>query len=162
MKIKRNSGFTLIELMIVVAIIAIIAAIAIPSLLRSRMAANEAAALGSLRQITTGQVSFQAAVYSDANNDGLGDYGTFAQLLDPAGDGQDGYIDEVLASGQKQGYTFDMDTVEGAAGVPPEFTVNADPQAVGTTGIRQFFVNQSGVIRFNVGGPATATDPPVQ
>ena len=162
MKIKKNSGFTLIELMIVVAIIAIIAAIAIPSLLRSRMAANEAAALGSLRQITTGQVSYQAAVYSDANNDGLGDYGTLADLLDPAGDGNEGYIDEVLAGGDKQGYTFDLQTVDGAVGVPPAFTVNADPQAVGTTGIRQFFVNQSGVIRFNVGGAADENDPPVQ
>jgi type IV pilus assembly protein PilA len=164
MKIKRNSGFTLIELMIVVAIIAIIAAIAIPSLLRSRMAANEAAALGSLRQITTGQVSYQAAVYEDANGDGLGDYaGDLNDLASPPGPGDaEGFIDEVLAGGEKQGYSFTLAAVAGGAAVPPSFTVNADPQVAGTTGIRQFFVNQSGVIRFNIGGPASADDPPVQ
>ncbi|HOD51226.1 MAG TPA: prepilin-type N-terminal cleavage/methylation domain-containing protein, partial [Candidatus Hydrogenedentes bacterium] len=97
---KKNLGFTLIELMIVVAIIAIIAAIAIPSLLRSRMSANEAGAIGSLRTISAGEVSFQAACYQDANGDGTGDYGTLAQLLSPdAVAGVPGYIDEVLAAG---------------------------------------------------------------
>ena len=73
---KRNSGFTLIELMIVVAIIAIIAAIAIPNLLRSRMSANEASAAGAMRTISTSEVSFQTAAFVDNDADGLGDYGT--------------------------------------------------------------------------------------
>ena len=76
MKASKKSGFTLIELMIVVAIIAIIAAIAIPNLLRSRMSANEAGAAGAMRTISTGEVAFQTAAFVDTDTDGVGDYGT--------------------------------------------------------------------------------------
>ena len=84
----HKSGFTLIELMIVVAIIAIIAAIAIPNLLRSRMSANEAGAAGAMRTVSTGEVGFQTAAFVDADTDGVGDYGTLAQLSDPDGAGR--------------------------------------------------------------------------
>ncbi len=74
---KANKrGFTLIELMIVVAVIAIIAAIAIPNLLRSRMSANEASAAGSMRTLSTAEASFQAAGFVDSDGNGEGDYGT--------------------------------------------------------------------------------------
>ena len=161
MKIKHNSGFTLIELMIVVAIIAIIAAIAIPSLMRSRMQANEANALGSLRAITTGQISFQAAAY-DPGFGGVGNFGDLNQLADPDGMGTGGFIDDTLASGAKQGYNFVMVTVDGAAGAPPSFDCNADPQVPGQTGNRFFFVDQTGVIRFENGGQAGPASDPVQ
>ncbi|GEM_PF-2172656 len=75
----KTKGFTLIELMIVVAIIAIIAAIAIPNLLRSRMSANEANAAGAMRIISTGEVGFQTAGFVDADADGVGDYGAVSE-----------------------------------------------------------------------------------
>jgi len=77
---KRNSGFTLIELMIVVAIIAIIAAVAIPKLMSARSSANENAAIATLRSISAAQQQFQASSAIDCNADGGGEYGFFAEL----------------------------------------------------------------------------------
>jgi type IV pilus assembly protein PilA len=160
---KRNSGFTLIELMIVVAIIAIIAAIAIPNLLRSRMSANEASAAGAMRTLSTAEVSFQTAAFVDNDGDGVGDYGTLAQLGDPDGAGATPpYIDQVLAGGAKQGYQFIEAITLGAAAVAPAFTVNANPQNVGRSGYRHYFVDESGVIRFTAdGNPATVLSTPL-
>jgi prepilin-type N-terminal cleavage/methylation domain-containing protein len=76
----RSPGFTLVELMIVIAIIAIIAAIAVPNLLAARMSANETATVSTLRTITTAQAQFQRAGYADENNDGIGEYGVLAEL----------------------------------------------------------------------------------
>lgn len=147
-KLRKNKGFTLIELMIVVAIIAIIAAIAIPSLMRSRISANEAAAIGAMRTISSAQSSFQSSVALDADADGVGEYGTLAQLsaTNPP------YIDTALGTGTKGGYTF----VTGAL-TETTYTVNADPITANTTGIRTFFLDQSGVIRQNPAGGAAAT-----
>ena len=77
---RRNKGFTLIELMIVVAIIAIIAAIAIPQLLRSRISSNETAAIGTLTTLRTVQAQFQQALVVDQNGNGIGEYGLFQEL----------------------------------------------------------------------------------
>lgn len=77
---KRERGFTLIELMIVVAIIAIIAAIAIPQLLRSRISSNETAAIGTLTTLRTVQAQFQQALVVDQNGNGIGEYGLFQEL----------------------------------------------------------------------------------
>ncbi len=150
---KRDSGFTLIELMIVVAIIAIIAAIAIPNLLRSRMSANEASAAGAMRTISTSEVSFQAAAFVDQAGDGVGDYGELDELHDPTGDGETPpFIDAVLGSGQKQGYTYDVNITYGDGAQVPEYTCTATPTAPGRSGYRQFFVDESGVIRFTADG----------
>jgi len=81
---KIQEGFTLIELMIVIAIIAIIAAIAIPSLLRSQMSANETAAVGTLRTLIASQAQFKGAVVVDQDNDGTGEYGFFQELAGSA------------------------------------------------------------------------------
>ena len=91
-----NKGFTLIELMIVVAIIAIIAAIAIPSLLESKKAANEAAAIANLRLLTSVQAQYVTR------------YGTYADLAQLCGAG---YIDSVFGVGTKQDYIFTAGTI---------------------------------------------------
>jgi type IV pilus assembly protein PilA len=157
----RKKGFTLIELMIVVAIIAIIAAIAIPNLLRSRMSANEAAAAGAMRTISTGEVGYQAAAFRDVDGDGLGDYGSLANLSDPDGAGATPpYIDQVLGGGQKQGYIFTVVLTDGAAAVPPAYTCTATPLTPGRTGYRQYFVDESGVIRYTADGTAVGADSP--
>ena len=82
---RRSSGFTLIELIIVVAIIAIIAAIAIPNLISARLAANETSAISNLRSIGTAQAQFQASAKADEDNDGQGEFGFFSELTGRVG-----------------------------------------------------------------------------
>jgi prepilin-type N-terminal cleavage/methylation domain-containing protein len=139
---RRKKGFTLIELMIVVAIIAIIAAIAIPNLLRSRIAANEAAAIGALRTLSSAQENYR-------NNSGTNVYGTLALLSGATPP----YIDSALGSGISRGYTVAI------VGTPDanSWAATALPNAVGTTGNRGFFIDQSGVIRFTTDGTAPTT-----
>ena len=153
---KKSSGFTLIELMIVVAIIAIIAAIAIPNLLRSRMSANEAGATGGTRTISTGEVAYQASGI-DSTTNGIGKYGTLAAL----GTGTTPFVDAALASGTKQGYVFQAtQTLEGNA--VPRYTATATPGLQDKTGVKQFFVDESGVIRFTGDGTTpSSTSPPL-
>ena len=111
--LKKQKGFSLIELLIVVAIILIIAAIAIPNLLRSRMAANEASAVGSIRTINTACVTY-STTYPDVG------YPTTLAQLKPAAAATSAnadLIDSVLAGGTKSGYSFTM-TVGAAATTP--------------------------------------------
>ena len=152
---KKQKGFSLIELLIVVAIILIIAAIAIPNLLRSRIAANEASAVGSIRTINTAEVTY-ASTYPDIGFAGLASLGGAGGTSAGAG-----LLDSVLASGVKSGYSF---TVSVASGSPASlYIVNGDPVVYGQTGQRHFFSDQSGVIRYQTANSqATASNNPLQ
>jgi type IV pilus assembly protein PilA len=158
---KKQKGFSLIELLIVVAIILIIAAIAIPNLLRSRMAANEASAVGSLRTINTAEVTYSTTYPSlgFGNLATLGGAASTCATTSGATSTAACFIDDVLATTAiKSGYTFKAT----AAGGPPNVTYasTAIPVAVGQSGQRAFCSDQSGVIRYNAAGSGCAnTDP---
>ena len=154
---NKQKGFSLIELLIVVAIILIIAAIAIPNLLRSKMAANESSAVGSLRTINTGCVAYSTTY-------GIGFPGTLAKL-GPAATATStsaDLIDSVLSGGTKSGYTFSFTAAAAdAAGNVDAYTLTAQPVTQGTTGQRGFFTDQSGVIRADSTGAATVSSTPI-
>ncbi len=156
---RKQKGFSLIELLIVVAIILIIAAIAIPNLLRAKIAANQAGAVGTLRTISSAEQTF-----SSTYNDGF--TLTLAQLGGPAGSNTcpaAGLIDEVLSAGVKGGYTYTFTangTAQLAAGIPVAcgtsgdtgFSVTAQPTTAGSTGISSYCIDESGVVRTDGAG----------
>ena len=154
---NRQKGFSLIELLIVVAIILIIASISIPNLLRSRMAANEASAVGSMRTVNTACITY-SAVYGVGFPSSLSSLGTSGATSSTSAD----LLDNVLAGGTKSGYTFTYVAGTEAGGVIPMYTLNADPVSPGQTGQRYFYTDQSGVIRFNVSATASESDTPLQ
>ncbi|HVP52013.1 MAG TPA: prepilin-type N-terminal cleavage/methylation domain-containing protein [Terriglobales bacterium] len=141
----RAKGFSLVELLIVVAIILIIAAIAIPSLLRSRIAANEASAVGSLRIINTAEITYNTtygATVGFANLSALGPYASGGSPSSAAA----GLLDANLAAGAKSGYTF---TVVALGTNNSTYESTAAPQSPGTSGRRYFCSDPSLVIQFN-------------
>ena len=154
MPTRRRRGFSLIELLIVIAIILVIAAVAIPNLIGARRAAQEMAAIRALNTIQTAQIQYFST------------YGRYAQSLSELGPAAGstsssptaaGLIPEDLATGIKSGYVFTM------VGTPGGYTVNADPQTFEVTGSRTFYSDHTNIIRNHFGNePAGENDPPIQ
>ena len=152
---NKQKGFSLIELLVVVAIILIIAAIAIPNLSRARIAANQASAVGSLRTLNMACIAYSTS------------YGQFPSALTNLGPIESGgtasstsadLIDSLLGSGQKSGYTF----IYTAGTDNQSYTITATPITVGTTGQNMYFTDQSGAISAEVSGSgANAASSPI-
>jgi prepilin-type N-terminal cleavage/methylation domain-containing protein len=145
---RYRNGFSLIELLLVVTVILIISAIAVPNFLRSRQRANEASAVASIRIVNTAAVTY-SMTYPDL--------GYPAQLTTLGGANpctasstQACLMDDLLAQGVKSGYSF---VLTGDGAVPSvSYTVTGTPQAVGSSGQRMFCTDQTGVVRFDPSG----------
>jgi len=166
---RKQKGFSLIELLIVVAIILIIAAIAIPNLLRARIAANESAAVGALRTLNTAQISYNSAYptvgYSSILNN-LGDGGTATNcggsVLPTSTNAC--LIDSALETGTKSGYSFVLSNVTGTPA--STYSIIASPLTSGQTGVRYFCSFADAVVRVNpsasITAPCAGTTTPLQ
>ncbi len=150
-KSAPHAGFSLIELLIVVAIILIIAAIAIPNLLRARIAANESSAAASVRSIATAEVTYNASLsyaglcgcVSQPGRSGLRDALRVQSRL--------ALSTRVLTTGVKSGYAFKATGFPSGSGLNVSFVVGAAPSAFNQTGVRNFCIITDGVLRSNPG-----------
>ena len=139
---KRGDGFTFIEVMNVVAVVVIVAAIVVPGLLNAKKVRNETEATAWCKSLSTVIEQYHTRFHSYA--------GGLAQLR------AEGYVDDFLGSGKKAGYNFRYSAAANA------WTLTASPVTKGLTGDKFFFVDQSAVIRFSSTGPATPTSTPVE
>lgn len=139
---RRNEGFSLIELMVVILIMAILAALMLPTMLNGRKGGNEASAISALRTINSAQEMYHAR---------LGRFGTVSDLTTA------GYLDTSFDTG-RSGYVFSDEAAPDRA----TWSITAIPANPGTTGDRHFYIDSSGVIRFEEGVVADETSSPVQ
>ena len=145
---RLKKGFTLIEIMIVVAVIIVVLTLALPTMLRSRMQGNEASAIAHCRLISNACQAYYSNIIPHTYPSGLSD------LIAPTSDPP--YIDTTLGTGTKQGYVFTYDLVG-----EDRFTLNSNPKTVNRTGNRYFYVDETGVITSAEGIEAGSDDEPV-
>ena len=169
MKRLAKRGFTLVEIMIVVAIIALLAAIAIPNVLRGRTTANESAAIGNLRALVSSLEMYQSvnnvypntggnwnAVMYNGTNQPEPDFGppSFSHAMDNSA------CPAAVGNSCTQGYRYNYVSASGTT-----YTIAGTPNDIGTTGTRSFYVDSSGVIRHCLsaagGNVATAASPTI-
>jgi type IV pilus assembly protein PilA len=157
---RASSGFSLIELLIVVAIILVIAAIAIPNLIRARIAANQAAAVENCRTITSAEIIYYTT-YGVGFAPSLNALGGLAGGAPTVTNAQ--LIDDVLSTGNRSGYIFSYVPLSiDASGAYQDYSLNADPQAIALSGNNHYFTDEPSVIHVNTTAPATVNDPPIQ
>jgi type IV pilus assembly protein PilA len=153
---EMAAGFSISELVVILAILLVIVAIAVPNLLHSKLSENESAAVSSLGTLNSSCASYLML------------YGGYPKSLsnlgpdNPAHSASADLLDSALVSGTKSGYVFTY--TAGAAGVSGNilsYSITANPITPGTTGRRGFFTDQSGVIRANKGGTADASSTPI-
>ena len=156
---ENRKGFSLIELLIVVTIILIIAAIAIPNLMRNKISANETSAVGSLKALNEA-VLLYSNTYGGFPHQ-LSDLGPVSGGGAPSSSAAD-IIDSVLASGVKSGYKFGYTpAASDPSGNVLNYSVTATPVTPGTTGQRSFYTDQSGTIRVSPTGTADSSSSPL-
>ncbi len=157
---SKQKGFSLIELLIVTVIILVIAAVAIPNLLRSRMSANEASAIASMRTTITAEIIYSSTytVGFSADLPSLSDGGASTNCVPPAVPRASSacLIDASLAAGTKSGYLFTY--APNGGGTNTAYTLNADPISNGN-GQRHFYTDATDVLRVNFTAPASPSDP---
>jgi type IV pilus assembly protein PilA len=157
--LRNERGFSLVELLIVVAVILIISAIAIPNFITSKLRANESGAIENMRTITSANVVY-ATTWQSGYASTLATLGGNAASPTQAAAG---LLDSVLSSGNKSGYSYSY-----SAGAPDSggnidnYTINASPEIPGQTGVRYFYTDQTAVIRYNGSQAAGPTDSPIQ
>lgn len=141
---RASEGFTLVEIMVVIAVIIVVGAISIPGLMRSRLNANEAAAVAALKTISAASVTYRAS------------HTTYPiGLSDLYEEGGAQFIDSKLASGSRQGYNYTLQGNEDG------FNITAIPSKPNITGGKYYFVDSDGVVRASTSGPATEESPAI-
>jgi type IV pilus assembly protein PilA len=157
---NKAQGFSLIELLVVVAIILIIVAIAVPNFMRAKISANESSAVSSIHAVDTSEIAYSSTYFEIGYSASLANLGTgganpcygtatAACLVDPA-----------LASGTKSGFNFTY--VQNASVTPSiQFTINGDPVIMDVTGQKGFYSDESNIIRYAIGASANINSPPI-
>jgi prepilin-type N-terminal cleavage/methylation domain-containing protein len=145
---RKQNGFSLIELLIVVAIILVIAAIAVPNMLRSKIAANQASAVSSTRVIVSAELSY-FQTYGGGTD--------FAQSLTTLGAGSANLLDSSLTAGSKTGYTFTLSATQSGGPYFNQFFISTAPQTAGVSGTNTYCAIEDAALRMDTTGTVFAS-----